>query len=66
MEEFVNIIINNGIGVSSFIAFIYFINKYLVKMNDVLTDVSSTLKLVHAKLTELTTRVNDIENRVNN
>ena len=66
MEEFVNIIINNGIGVSSFIAFIYFINKYLVKMNDVLTDVSSTLKLVQANLTELTTRVNDIENRVNN
>ena len=66
MEEFVNIIINNGIGVSSFIAFIYFINKYLVRMNDVLTDVSSTLKLVQANLTELTTRVNDIENRVNN
>lgn len=66
MEEFVNIVINNGIGVSSFIAFIYFINKYLVKMNDVLTDVSSTLKLVQANLTELTTRVNDIENRVNN
>lgn len=66
MEDFVNIVINNGIGVSSFIAFIYFINKYLVKMNDVLTDVSSTLKLVQANLTELTTRVNDIENRVNN
>lgn len=66
MEELVNIVINNGIGVSSFIAFIYFINKYLVKMNDVLTDVSSTLKLVQANLTELTTRVNDIENRVNN
>lgn len=66
MEEFVNIVINNGIGISSFIAFIYFINKYLVKMNDVLTDVSSTLKLVQANLTELTTRVNDIENRVNN
>lgn len=66
MEEFINIVINNGIGISSFIAFIYFINKYLVKMNDVLTDVSSTLKLVQANLTELTTRVNDIENRVNN
>ena len=66
MEELVNIVINNGIGVSSYIAFIYFINKYLVKMNDVLTDVSSTLKLVQANLTELTTRVNDIENRVNN
>lgn len=66
MEEFANIVVNNGIGVSSFIAFIYFINKYLVKMNDVLTDVSSTLKLVQANLTELTTRVNDIENRIDN
>lgn len=66
MEEFVNIVINNGIGVGSFIAFIYFINKYLVKMNDVLTDVSATLKLVQSNLTDLTSRVNDIENRLDN
>lgn len=65
MDTLITAIINNGLGVGSFIAFIYFINVYLSKMNITLTDVAKTLVLIQNNLDNLSERVSEIEGKVN-
>lgn len=65
MDTLITAIVNNGLGVGSFIAFIYFINVYLSKMNSTLSDVSKVLVLIQDNLDKLSERVLDIESKVN-
>lgn len=65
MDTLITAIVNNGLGVGSFIAFIYFINVYLSKMNSTLSDVAKTLVLIQNNLDNLSERVSDIESKVN-
>lgn len=65
MDSVITAIVNNGLGVGSFIAFIYFINIYLSKMNTTLSDVAKTLVLIQNNLDNLSERVSDIESKVN-
>lgn len=64
MEELINAIVNNGLGVASFIAFIYFINTYMSKMDNTMSEISKTLTLIQGNLMTLQTRVDDIENKM--
>lgn len=43
MQEFVNVCVNNGLGVASFIALIVFIFKYQSKANDTLDKINDSL-----------------------
>lgn len=54
MENIVNVCVNNGLGVASFIALIIFIFKYQSKANDTLDNIAKTL-------TELSERINKLE-----
>lgn len=65
MEELVNAIVNNGLGVASFIAFIYFINTYMSRMDNTMSEISKTLTLIQGNLITLQSRVDDIENKMN-
>ena len=65
MEELINAIVNNGLGVASFIAFIYFINTYMSRMDNTMSEISKTLKLIQGNLITLQSRVDDIENKMN-
>ena len=65
MEELINAIVNNGLGVASFIAFIYFINTYMSKMDNTMSEISKTLTLIQGNLITLQSRVDDIENKMN-
>lgn len=64
MEELINAIVNNGLGVASFIAFIYFINTYMSKMDNTMSEISKTLTLIQGNLITLQSRVDDIENKI--
>lgn len=64
MEELINAIVNNGLGVASFIAFIYFINTYMSKMDNTMSEISKTLTLIQGNLMTLQTRVDDIETKI--
>lgn len=64
MEELINAIVNNGLGVASFIAFIYFINTYMNKMDNTMSEISKTLTLIQSNLITLQSRVDDIENKM--
>lgn len=43
MEELVNIIVNNGLGIASFFALMVFIFKYQTKSNETLDEILKTL-----------------------
>lgn len=43
MEEIMNVIVNNGLGVASFVALIAFIFKYQTKTNETLDKISTNL-----------------------
>ena len=64
MDELINAIVNNGLGVASFIAFIYFINTYMNKMDNTMSEISKTLTLIQSNLITLQSRVDDIENKM--
>ena len=65
MEEIINIIVQNGIGVGSFVALLYFMNISLkdIKLNT--EEITKTLILIQGNLNSLTQRVEIIENKVN-
>lgn len=65
MEELINAIVNNGLGVASFIAFIYFINTYMSRMDNTMSEISKTLTLIQSNLITLQNRVDDIEQKMN-
>ena len=61
MEDFIQLIVNNGLGIASFFALLYFMNTYLTKINDTIQKVSDTLVSVEKSLNDLTSRVDIIE-----
>ena len=71
MEEIVNLLVQNGIGVGSFLALLYFMFVGLKEIKEVLNSIkdnieqtSRTLVLVQNNLTSLESRVETIENKV--
>ncbi len=56
MEQIVNVCVNNGLGVASFIALLIFIFKYQSKANDTLDNISKTL-------IELSERIDKLEKK---
>lgn len=68
MDEMANVLVNNGLGVASFLALIILgkyiledIKKSLDNNVKVLNDVTLTLQLMNKNLTELTNRVDKLE-----
>lgn len=61
MEKIVEIVVQNGLGVASFVALLYFIFNYVSKMNDTITQISNTLNSIKDSLITLSARIDDIE-----
>ena len=64
MEQIINVIVQNGVGVGSFLALLYFMNFSLKDIKEAVEDISKTLLLVQGNLTSLQTRIETIENKV--
>lgn len=62
MEELINLITNNGIGVICVAFMIYFINTTMKENNKILDDMQKTLVAINVNLTTLSTRVDVLEN----
>jgi len=62
MEELVNMITNNGIGVICVAFMIYFINTTMKDNNKILDDMQKTLVAINVNLTALSKRVDVLEN----
>lgn len=64
MEDIINLIINNGLGVASFFALIYFISGSLKETKETLGNINASLLSIENSMNALTERVNTIENQV--
>lgn len=62
MQDFINIIVNNGLGVASFIALIYFIKTSITKTNATLEEINKSLLVIQTNLLTVNERLNDLEN----
>lgn len=63
MKEVIDVVVQNGLGVSSFIALIWFMNTSLKNMSNTMQDISKTLVQIENRLTDLNSRVDEIEKR---
>lgn len=63
MNEVLDIITNNGLGVMSFIALLYFMNTSLKEIKQSTEKISDTLVTIQASLISLTERVSDLEHK---
>ena len=64
MEQLINMVVQNGVGVASFIALLYFMGTSLKDIQNTTEEISKTLLLIQNNLTTLQTRVETIENKV--
>lgn len=65
MEQIINLVVQNGIGVGSFIALLYFMNTSLKDIKSNTEEITKTLISIQGNLNSLTQRVEIIENKVN-
>ena len=68
MEEIIKLVVDNGIAVACFIAFIYFIfvdkkesNELFKEQNNTLKEISKTQTEIHITLKQLNDRVEKLE-----
>lgn len=71
MQELVNVAVNNGLGICSFMALLYFIftinkqsNENQKELNETLNKVNDSMIEVQVALVKLTERVSDVEQKV--
>ena len=63
MNDFFNLVVQNGLGVASFVALIYFMQTSLKDMTKAMNQISTTLIQIQLNLSELNGRVDNLENR---
>ena len=64
MEELINVCVNNGLGVASFVALLLFIFKYQSKISDTLEEINKSQATIQTTLTALTSRIDNLENKI--
>ena len=64
MENIIEIVVQNGLGVASFVSLLYFIFNYVSKMNDTISQISTTLISIKDSLITLSARIDDIEDKI--
>lgn len=64
MEELIKVIVDNGLGIGSFIALLYFIFTYVKSLNDTMTKITNTLIQIQINLATMTDRIDKIEEKI--
>lgn len=64
MEELINLLTQNGIGVICVAFLIYFINTTMKDNNKILDDIQKTLVAINTNLTTLSSRVDKLEDKI--
>lgn len=65
MEEIIKVIVDNGLGIGSFISLLLFIFKYQDKSNEFLKKMSDTMVQMQINLATMTDRIDKIEDKLN-
>lgn len=64
MEEVGTFIVNNGLGVASFIVLVYFMKEYLSKLNSSIIEISKTNEEIAETLVSVKNSLSDLQYRV--
>lgn len=64
MEQFIQVCVNNGLGVASFIALIVFMLKGQNKTNETLEEINKTLLTIQTNMINLSERIKDVEDKM--
>ena len=64
MEEIVKLIVDNGLGIGSFIALLYFIFTYVKSLNDTMIKISNTMIQMQINMEKMTDRIDKIEEKM--
>ncbi len=65
MEELFKLIVDNGLGIGSFIALLYFIFTYVKELNETMTRISNTMIQMQINMEKMTDRIDKIEEKIN-
>ena len=65
MEELIKVIVDNGLGIGSFIALLYFIFTYVKSLNETMTKITNILIQIQINLATMTDRIDKIEEKIN-
>ena len=65
MEEIFKLVVDNGLGIGSFIALLYFIFTYVKSLNDTMTKISNTMIQMQINMEKMTDRIDKIEEKIN-
>ena len=64
MEELIKVIVDNGLGIGSFLALLYFIFTYVKSLNETMTKITNTLIQIQINLATMTDRIDKIEEKI--
>jgi len=64
MEELIKVIVDNGLGIGSFIALLYFIFTYVKSLNETMTKITNILIQIQINLATMTDRIDKIEEKL--
>lgn len=64
MEEIFKLVVDNGLGIGSFIALLYFIFTYVKSLNETMTKISSTMIQMQINMEKMTDRIDKIEEKI--
>lgn len=65
MEELIKVCVDNGLGIASFIALLYFIFTYVRTLNETMTKISNTMIQMQINMEKMTDRIDKIEEKIN-
>lgn len=65
MEELFKLIVDNGLGIGSFIALLYFVFTYVKEVNATMTKISDTMIQMQINMETMTDRIDKIEEKIN-
>ena len=64
MEQIIKVCVENGLGIASFIALLYFIFTYVKSLNETMTKISNTMIKMQINMVTMTDRIDKIEEKM--
>lgn len=64
MDQIIKVCVENGLGIASFIALLYFIFTYVKSLNDTMTKISNTMISMQINMEKMTDRIDKIEEKI--
>ena len=65
MEEVFRLVVDNGLGIGSFIALLFFIFTYVKELNETMIKISNTMIQMQINMEKMTDRIDKIEEKIN-